>query len=75
LVKADELAAATVMLKHIFTPATKQNGWGTFDPAVWDAQIKLYDKLGAFSAGAPKLDAVETTAILDATADARPKIG
>jgi NitT/TauT family transport system substrate-binding protein len=75
LVKKDELAAAPVMLKHVFTPATLKSGWGTFDPANWDAQIKLYSQLGQFSAGTPMLDAVETTAVLDATADSRPKIG
>jgi NitT/TauT family transport system substrate-binding protein len=75
LVKKDELAAAPVMLKHVFTPATKKGGWGTFDPAIWSSQIKLYDQLGQFSAGTPALDAVETTAVLDATADSRPKIG
>lgn len=75
LVKADELAAAEIMLAHVFTDATVKNGWATFDPAVWDAQIKLYDQLGQFSAGAPALDVVVTTTILDATADARPKIG
>ncbi|MDB5561811.1 MAG: nitrate transporter substrate-binding protein [Hyphomicrobiales bacterium] len=75
LVKKDELAAAPVMLKHVFTPATQKGGWGTFDPAIWDAQIKLYSQLGQFSAGTPALDAVETTVVLDATADSRPKIG
>lgn len=75
LVKADELKAADVLLAAMFTQATAKNGWGTFDPAVWEAQIDLYDQLKQFSAGAPKLDDVVTTAILDATADARPKIG
>lgn len=75
LVKADEVAAAHVMLAHIFTPATAAGGWATFDPAVWQDQITLYDELEQFSAGAPKLEDVISTAILDATADVRPKIG
>lgn len=75
LVKADELRAADVLLAHGFTAATAKNGWGSFDPAVWEAQIGLYDALKQFSAGAPKLDDVITAAILEATADARPKIG
>ena len=37
--------------------------------------IALYDELKEFSAGAPKLDDVMTMKILDATKDARPKIG
>lgn len=75
LVKEDERAAADVMLAHVFTDATAKNGWASFDPAVWEEQIRLYDELDQFSAGAPELDEVITTAILDATADARPKIG
>jgi NitT/TauT family transport system substrate-binding protein len=42
---------------------------------VWEDQIALYDDLKQFSAGAPKLDDVITTKILEATKDARPKIG
>ena len=42
---------------------------------MWQDQIALYDELKQFSAGAPKLDDVITTKILDATQDARPKIG
>ena len=75
LVKADELAALEVMLSHVFTESTAANGWGTFDPANWQRQIELYESLGEFSAGAPALDLVQTTVILDATRDARPKIG
>ncbi len=75
LVGADEVAAAQVMLAHIFTPATAAGGWGTMDPAVWQNQITLYNELEQFSAGAPALDAVIDMRALEATADARPKIG
>lgn len=75
LVKADELVAADVMLKFEFTAATKANGWGQMDMANWAEQIKVYDDLKQFSAGPPKLDAVATMAILEATRDKRPKIG
>jgi NitT/TauT family transport system substrate-binding protein len=75
LVRADEIAAAQVMLAHIFTPATAAGGWGTMDPAVWQNQIALYNELEQFSAGAPALDAVIDMRALEATADARPKIG
>jgi NitT/TauT family transport system substrate-binding protein len=74
-VRADELAAADVMLQRIFTPATAKGGWGVFEPAVWQSQIDLYNSLDQFSAGAPKLDSVITTSILEATADSRPKLG
>jgi NitT/TauT family transport system substrate-binding protein len=74
-VRDDELAAANVMMERVFTPATAQGGWGVFDPAVWQSQIDLYASLGQFSAGAPKLDAVITSKVLDATATQRPKLG
>src|SRR6185369_12692914 len=71
----DELAGMKVLLDFAFNANTKANGWGAFDPKVWQDQITLYDELKQFSAGAPKLDDVITTAILDATKDVRPKIG
>jgi NitT/TauT family transport system substrate-binding protein len=75
LIKKDELEAAPIMLSYEFTASTKEHGWASFDEAVWQEQIDAYDALGQFRAGKPKLDSVETTAILDMTADARPKIG
>jgi len=75
LVAHDELEAAAIMLSYEFTDRTKTFGWGSFDPAVWQEQIDLFDTLKQFTAGKPKLDQVMTTAILDATKDARPKLG
>ena len=71
----DELEGLKVLLKFAFNANTKTNGWGAFDPKVWQDQITLYDELKQFTAGAPKLDDVITTSILDATKDARPRIG
>jgi NitT/TauT family transport system substrate-binding protein len=73
--RGDELDGLKVLLKFAFNENTKVNGWGAFEPKVWQEQITLYDELKQFSAGAPKLDEVITTKILDATKDARPKIG
>jgi NitT/TauT family transport system substrate-binding protein len=75
LVKPDELAAEPIMLSYEFTDRTKTEGWGSFDMKVWEEQIRTYDDLKQFSAGAPKLENVATTAILDMTKDSRPKIG
>lgn len=75
LVREDEREACKILLTYTFTDSTRQYGWAGFDPAVWQEQIDLYDSLGQFSAGAPSLDAVMTTAVLDATRDNRPKIG
>jgi NitT/TauT family transport system substrate-binding protein len=71
----DELAGLKVLMSFAFNANTKANGWGAFDPKVWQDQITLYDELKQFTAGAPKLDDVITTAILDQTKDARPKLG
>ncbi|WP_428667302.1 ABC transporter substrate-binding protein [Reyranella sp.] len=73
--RADELEGVKVLLSFAFNDNTKANGWGAFDPKVWQDQITLYDELKQFTAGAPKLDDVITTSILDATKDARAKIG
>jgi NitT/TauT family transport system substrate-binding protein len=62
------------MLAYVFNDATKRNGWGQMDMAVWESQIKLYDDLKEFRAGAPKLENVATMEILNATKDSRPKI-
>ena len=74
LVKADEIEGSKALLKFVFNAKTKANGWGTFEPAIWAEQIQLWDELKQFSAGAPKLADVATTAILEATKDKRPKV-
>ncbi len=75
LVAPDEREAAAIMLSYEFTDRTKEFGWGSFDPAVWQEQIDLFDELKQFAAAKPKLEQVMTTAILDATKDTRPKLG
>ena len=75
LVRADELAAVSVMLGVEFTERTASHGWGSFDPAVWQDQIDMFDALKQFSAGKPKADQVFTTAILEMTEKDRPKLG
>jgi NitT/TauT family transport system substrate-binding protein len=75
LVKADELVAEPIMMEVAFTERTKTQGWGSFDPAVWQEQIDLHDELKQFSAGKPQLDQVITTKILEMTEKDRPKIG
>jgi len=75
LTRADEVEGVKALMGFAFNANTKANGWGAFDPAIWQEQIALYDELKQFSAGAPKLDDVITTSILDATKAARPKVG
>ena len=52
-----------------------KDGWGTFDPASVQEQISVYDAVGQFPNGAPKLEDCISTAILEATAKDRPKYG
>ena len=72
---ADEVEGSKVLLTFAFNANTQANGWGAFDPAIWQEQIALYDELKQFSAGAPKLEDVITTKILEATKGARAKVG
>jgi NitT/TauT family transport system substrate-binding protein len=44
----DELEGLKVLLKFAFNANTKANGWGAFDPKVWQDQITLYDELKQF---------------------------
>jgi NitT/TauT family transport system substrate-binding protein len=74
LTRTDEIEGSKALLKFCFNAKTRENGWGTFDPAIWADQIGLWDDLKQFSAGRPKLEDVTTTAILDATHDQRPKV-
>jgi NitT/TauT family transport system substrate-binding protein len=69
----DERVALDTMLGYSFGDLTKAQGWGAMDPAVWQEQISLYQELGQFTAGAPKLNDVITMDILKATQAARLK--
>jgi NitT/TauT family transport system substrate-binding protein len=75
LVAKDERDAVDVMLAHCFNANTRAGGYGTMDPAVWQEQISLYSQLGQFAKRTPKVDEVMTLDILNATADARPRLG
>ncbi|MBY3022414.1 ABC transporter substrate-binding protein [Rhizobium leguminosarum] len=71
---AVELKTIPRILSLSFDAATGKDGWGSFDPAALAEQISVYDKIGQFKSGAPKLEDCYTAKILDMTADDRPKI-
>lgn len=73
--KASELEAVGPVLGFSFDDTTKAEGWGTMNAANWEDQIKTYADLDQFQGSVPTLDDVMTTAILDATADIRKKVG
>lgn len=72
---AIELQTIDRILSLSFDASTAKDGWGTFDPAAVEEQIAVYDTIGQFAGGAPKLDDCITTAILDMTTADRPKYG
>lgn len=63
-----------LVLNLSFDANTTADGWGTFDPASLEEQISLYDSIGQYPDGRPKLEDVYTTKILDMTAAERPKL-
>ncbi len=69
------MEAIDVMLKFAFNDNTKANGWGAMDPQIWKEQIDVYAQLGQFSKRVPTVDEVMTLDILNATGNARPRIG
>ena len=69
-----ELKTIDLILKMSFDANTAKDGWGTFDPASLETQIALFDKIGQYDNGRPKLEDVYTTKVLEMTADQRPKL-
>ena len=69
-----ELKTIDLVLKMSFDDDTAKDGWGTFDPASLEEQIALYDRIGQYPDGRPKLEDVYTPSILEMTAADRPKL-
>lgn len=70
----NEIKAVGLLKQFAVSDLTRNDGWGAFDPKVWQEQLDMFDELEQFSAGAPKLDDVMTTAVLDATKGQRARI-
>lgn len=70
-----EMKTIDKIMELSFDAATAENGWATFDPASLEEQLSLYDRIGQYPNGRPKLEDVYTTKILEMTADLRPRIG
>ncbi len=70
-----EMKAVDLVLGYSFNEKTVAGGWGVMATENWQAQIDTYDQLGQFKSAAPKLEDIMTLDILNATADARPKLG
>lgn len=66
-----EHAVVDTLMAFSYSETTDAKGWGTMDPANWQAQIDTYAALDQFSGDVPAVDDVMTTAILDATTQVR----
>ncbi|MGO8440857.1 nitrate ABC transporter substrate-binding protein, partial [Rhizobium ruizarguesonis] len=53
---AVELKTVPRILSLSFDASTGREGWGSFDPAALAEQIAVYDKIGQFKSGEPKLE-------------------
>ncbi len=73
--KDAELEAVGGVLGFSFDATTAKDGWAAMNRTNWQSQIDIYAKLGQFKGDVPTVDQVMTTAILDATADTRKKVG
>jgi len=73
--KEVELQTIDRVLSLSFDAATAKDGWGIFDPTAVQEQISVYDAIGQFPNGAPKLEDCISMAILEMTAKDRPKYG
>lgn len=72
---ANEIETAKVQLSYVFNERTKELGWGTMDPTIWQEQIKQQADLKQFTGAAPTVEMISTDAILKATEAVRPKLG
>lgn len=70
-----ELRTIDLILALSFDDDTARDGWGTFDTASLEEQLALFDQIGQYPNGRPALEDVYTPAILEATADDRPRLG
>ncbi len=70
-----EHATVDTVMSIAFGADTKANGWGWFDDQKLQGQIDAFDNAKAFEVRKPVLAEVSSHAILDATADARPRLG
>lgn len=73
--RAVEHATVDTIMSIAFDADTKANGWGWFDNDKLQGQIDAFDQAKAFEVRKPVLAEVSSHAILDATADARPRLG
>ncbi len=65
--RADERVAIDAFMEFGFDEQTKEKGWGTMEPAIWQEQIGLFAQLGQFTNHVPGVEEVMTMNVLNAT--------
>lgn len=73
--RAVEHETVAKIVELSFDAATREHGWGSFDPQVVADQIATYDAIGQFTAAVPTVESFVTMEILEATAADRAKLG
>jgi len=73
--RQSELETVRHLMEFAFNDVTQTQGWGAMTRENWAAQISIYDSLGQFKEGVPKVDDIMTLSILQATADMRKMVG
>lgn len=75
LQRATQLASLKVLTSQFMSSSyTAQYGWGAMDPSIWQQQLNMWHQLGQFHGSVPTVNQVMSTAVLNATASARPKL-
>lgn len=70
-----ELETVPMIRKLAYNEETRAGGWGTMAADNWQRQIDDYAAIGQYSGGVPKVEDAITMKVLEATAQARPKLG
>lgn len=70
-----EYQTVDLIMQLSFDEDTKANGWGWHSKEKLTAQFDLFKSIGMFTEKVPVLEQCVTWDILDATSDARPKLG
>ena len=72
LKREDEAEGLAALMPYVFTGATEKGGWGVMSDEVWQRQLDLLAKVGAFgNDDPPSIDQVRDNSVLEATRDVR----
>jgi NitT/TauT family transport system substrate-binding protein len=75
LSREDERGGVDLVLAVSFNAATRAQGWGAMDLAIWQEQIEQFAALNQFANRAPRVEEVMTASILEATRGGRVQLG